>query len=161
MAFDEKLYMQEYRKNNRERIYLCQKEWHKKRMQDPEYRERKAEYQRTRRARLVETEEQKEKSRIRASVWKKANAGKVIANTTGRKSRVRQRTPIWIDNVDRFEIDCIYTYCNALRKIGLDYEVDHIIPLLGKNVSGLHVPSNLQVLHKKDNGSKANKFEVI
>ena len=161
MAFDEKLYMKEYRKNNREKIYSCQREWHKKMMQDPEYRARKAAYQRNHRAKTEQTEEQKIKARQRVAAWKKANAGRVIASTTKRKARVKQRTPMWLDSVDYFEIECVYMYCNALRKIGLNYEVDHIIPLLGKKVSGLHVPGNLQVIHKKDNSSKANKFEVI
>ena len=84
---------------------------------------------------------------------------KSIYNARTRKYQASKlkRTPAWLTQSHIFEIECVYKYCSALRSIGLDYEVDHIIPLQGKYVSGLHVPTNLQVIHRTQNRSKHNK----
>lgn len=92
--------------------------------------------------------------------YRKINKAKINARTRKRQAALLQRTPKWIDVVDCFEMECVYVYCGALRSVGLQYEVDHIIPLQGKAVSGLHVPSNLQVIHQFDNRSKANRMEI-
>jgi 5-methylcytosine-specific restriction endonuclease McrA len=55
-------------------------------------------------------------------------------------------------------MECVYKYCGALRSIGLDYHVDHIIPLQGEEVSGFHLPWNLQVLEAVKNLSKNNRM---
>jgi hypothetical protein len=46
------------------------------------------------------------------------------------------------------------------KMTGIEWHVDHIIPLQGKNVSGLHTPYNLQVIPASWNTAKGNKFEV-
>jgi hypothetical protein len=68
------------------------------------------------------------------------------------------RMPKWLNEGHLFEMESVYTYCSALRKIGLDYHVDHVVPLRGKSISGLHVPWNLQVLPGSENMSKGNTF---
>ena len=159
MTQDNKAYMQQYAQENRKRLSAYKLAWKKNRLENPEYRERQNELQRIRRA-SNPSQEQAQKSRIRSAVWKENNKGKVVANTTARKKHVRIRTPKWLDKSDKFEMECVYMYCAALRKIGLKYEVDHEIPLLGANVSGLHVPSNLRVVHEDVNRAKSNRYEV-
>ena len=65
------------------------------------------------------------------------------------KAAKSQRTPVWAD-IER--IKEIYNDCPE------GYEVDHIIPLRGKFVSGLHLESNLQYLTKRDNYIKRNNY---
>lgn len=62
------------------------------------------------------------------------------------------RTPPW---ADLLKIKRIYAECPK------GYHVDHIIPLNGELVSGLHVENNLQYLSAKENIAKGNRFEII
>lgn len=68
------------------------------------------------------------------------------------------RLPKWVKMDDFLEI---YRKVDELcTKHGEDsHVVDHIIPLRGIKVSGLHVPENLQILTRAENREKANKFE--
>jgi len=62
-----------------------------------------------------------------------------------------RRTPIWADRIAIVKI-----YQN--RPAGM--HVDHIIPLQGRHVSGLHVPANLQYLPAVQNLKKNNRFDI-
>lgn len=66
--------------------------------------------------------------------------------------------PPWLSNEHRIQITAFYSEAIYLtHKTGIRHEVDHIIPLQGKNVRGLHVPWNLRVITRKENRRKGNK----
>ena len=79
-----------------------------------------------------------------------------------RAMTLKQATPAWLSELDLLFIKEIY-HLAVLRSeaLGVDFDVDHIIPLHGKNVSGLHVPSNLQLLPRSQNIRKKNYFELV
>ena len=74
----------------------------------------------------------------------------LLTKTQAEKEYLSNRTPKWSETLEIFDF-----YANCPK----GYHVDHIIPLRGKNVSGLHVLNNLQYLSAKDNITKSNKYE--
>lgn len=90
------------------------------------------------------------RARAKTAQWKKDNKESYNAYLASRKKRVKQAAPKWAD-------------LNAIRDFYFncpeDHHVDHIIPINGKNISGLHVIENLQYLPALDNLKKSNKYE--
>lgn len=75
--------------------------------------------------------------------------------------RQAKRTPAWLTEVDHERIANVYKLATLQSKItGTTWHVDHIIPLRGKYVSGLHVPSNLQAIPGVDNVRKNNSYGI-
>lgn len=72
-----------------------------------------------------------------------------------------RRTPAWLTEDDKWLMEQAYELAALRTKmLGVVFHVDHIIPLRGKTVSGLHVPTNLQVITWIDNQRKTNTYEV-
>jgi len=104
----------------------------------------------------------REKILTQKKTYRQNNKGKVNALVSARKKVVRQRTPAWLSDFDKLKIKCMYQIAAMLtRENNEPWHVDHIIPLQGKLVSGLHVPANLQVMRGSENVRKKNKFEVV
>jgi hypothetical protein len=103
----------------------------------------------------------KNKGKIRqiSSKWQKNNKGKVNAVTAKYHAAKIQRTLPWLSKAQFSEIKEFYVMAAELETIFPWKQcVDHIVPLQGKTVSGLHVPWNLQILPAKENISKGNRF---
>lgn len=91
----------------------------------------------------------KERARAKTAQWKKNNRVTYNAYLASRKTRVRQATPKWSNLA---AVRAFYLKCPP------GHHVDHIIPINGKNVSGLHIIENLQYLPAAINLQKSNKF---
>ena len=176
-----KAYLREYAQRNREAAYVRVKEWRAKNPEAvAEQRKRYAKkhpdkslknsqrWQKENRDKALELgrksaakfrAENPDIIRARKAEYASKNKDVINAAVARRKAAKLLRTPEWLDAVDQAEIDFTYEYCAALRSCGMDYHVDHIVPLQGRNVSGLHVPSNLQVISAKENVSKKNRWE--
>jgi hypothetical protein len=89
-------------------------------------------------------------SRAKSLRYNRENAKKVCAAVKAAASRVRQATPAW---ADKAAIREFYFLCPD------GMHVDHIVPIKGKNVCGLHVINNFQYLSASENCSKGNKFD--
>lgn len=100
-----------------------------------------------------------EKVRVSRENWKDANVGKVKADKSRRKERVAIATPKWLSPLQIEAINFYYMMADLRTKTsGVEYHVDHIVPLRGKNVCGLNVPWNLETIPAKENLENGNKM---
>jgi hypothetical protein len=80
------------------------------------------------------------------------------ANANKRYAAKLNRTPKWLTKEHHLQINNFYLLAKEMeKKFGKKFEVDHIVPMQGEQVSGLHVPWNLQILTKAENVKKSNK----
>jgi hypothetical protein len=78
------------------------------------------------------------------------------AERRARQAAQLQRTPKW---ADLKAIRKFYDEMHRLtRETGIQHHVDHVLPLCGMNISGLHVAENLRVLPGPENLAKGSKF---
>jgi organic radical activating enzyme len=127
-----KEHQKQWVKDNIDRVYAKQKEWRDKNKDKVKQYDKKS--------------KQKHNARVNAT------------NAQYRAEKL-QRTPSWLSENDFNKIKKMYDIAKKRSEIeGIKYHVDHIIPLKGKIVSGLHVPSNLQVITWRENITKNNTF---
>lgn len=129
-----------WRNNNKEKI----KEIERIYLSNPENRQRKTERDKT----------------YRQPFWySKYNTSPASRSRTARRrARKLTATPLW---ANKDLIDTFYIKAKLMEWFtGNKYHVDHIIPLQGEDVCGLHVENNLQILPALENKIKSNKLEI-
>lgn len=98
--------------------------------------------------------ENREQHLATRKAWYAANRAADIERVRRRAGRIREAENR-LTQAEKAEVQAMYDFCRVFPV----FEVDHIIPLNGEVVSGLHVPTNLQILLRTDNRSKGNKFD--
>lgn len=101
------------------------------------------------------------RNKPKAAAWSvgyyKENKDQFVAQTAKRRAKKLNATPDWLTKEHLEDIKSMYSLSKKLETLcGLKYHVDHIVPLQGGNVCGLHVPWNLQILEASINLSKGN-----
>ena len=82
--------------------------------------------------------------------------------------KVKIATPKWLTKEQHREIHQLYSEAKGLTRISSEtqgharivYSVDHILPLRGDNVCGLHVPENLRIIPKVQNNKRHHYPEL-
>jgi hypothetical protein len=112
---------------------------------------------------VIKTQKWRDANKEKAAAISRASrvkhADRVQANKAKYRADKQQRTPVWVDSEELWVIKEAYDLAIKRTKLhGFAWHVDHIIPMNGKNVSGLHTIANLQVIPAKLNLLKNNKY---
>jgi hypothetical protein len=103
-------------------------------------------------------ENNKERVLCTSKEWRKNNPDKVREYTETRYGYVKQAKPLWAN--DELIKEKYNERDRIIEETGIEYHVDHIVPLQGENVCGLHVEYNLRVIEAKENLTKKNALII-
>jgi 5-methylcytosine-specific restriction endonuclease McrA len=106
-------------------------------------------------------EDNPEKEKARLTRYRKTHPEYFAEKAGERRARHLKATPSWVDENEKFLIKECYFLAKLRTKVtGIKWVVDHIIPLKGELVSGLHTISNLQVITEVENCRKNNRYDI-
>jgi len=143
------IYNKKYREANSKRIAASKKQWS---IDNAKYKAEKDK---------LYAQQNPVKRTIARNKWIAANPGENKAAKAKNHVARAKRVPSWLTEDDKWMIAQAYELADLRTKLfGFSWHVDHIIPLNGKHISGLHVPENLQVIPWLDNLRKGNRMEA-
>jgi hypothetical protein len=102
-----------------------------------------------------------EQRKIIGKTWRLSNRDKNAAKSTRYRSNKLKAMPKWLTEEHHKQIESFYWLAKLQKELTDEkFHVDHIVPLKGKTVCGLHVPWNLQVIPELENIRKGNKIAI-
>lgn len=101
----------------------------------------------------------KDHVKARRAEWLASNYPRVLALNSAYRAAEVGATPAWLTDEHKAQIRALYEDAQRLTaETGVKHHVDHIVPLRGETVTGLHVPWNLRVITAAENVRKKNKL---
>lgn len=110
---------------------------------------------------------EKNRDKIRAGQrrYVQENKAQVLARTHKYQAQKLNATPKWLTKEQCAQMEDTFIEAKQLTEAlswlnedNCPFEVDHIVPLCGENVKGLHVPWNMQIMPRSINRKKHNKY---
>lgn len=149
----------EYRAKHREKLNERRRKWgeeNKDRVADANREWRAANPERAIEAQRSWVAKNPSKQSDASRSWRQRNGARVAWHVRNRATRIKQATPAWAN----FEkMNAFYEEARRVTELtGVCHVVDHIVPLMGKLVCGLHCEANLQVITNLANAEKGNKL---
>lgn len=148
---------------NKERRSLYNKQWREANRQKKRENNRAWELANPEKARASKEKyavANRAKKNAQAREYQKENPHMGLASVRKRQAAKQLRTPPWFNAEHLWMTQEAYALAKMREKVfGFKWHVDHIVPLRGANVSGLHVPWNLQVIPAKLNWQKGNRWQ--
>lgn len=152
---------QQYHSNKEDRLAAHQGWYRENRDRMRDYNRR---YREDNLSEIIERErryrqENQESVRERARRYQAANQEKFFAYASKRRAAKRDRIPPWFGELDQFLLEEAYGLAVQRQELtGIEWHVDHMVPLLARKASGLHCADNIQVIPAAMNLSKNNKM---
>lgn len=98
--------------------------------------------------------------RAKHKEWKENNPSLRASHKASYRASKLSASPSWLTEYHWHCIEAMYSIAKRLEELTQEvWHVDHIVPLQGRNVCGLHVPWNLRVVEASVNLTKSNKYE--
>jgi hypothetical protein len=157
-----KAYQKKYRSENSEKLKRYRKEYYKRNKEsilnkNKEYALKNPEFTKEYKKKWASKNKEKVKSSLKKHYSKRVNKAKRNSYTAKRRCLKKKATPKWYEK-DKIEV--LYQKAKWLSSLtGMDYHVDHVIPINSDTVCGLNVWANLQILEVSENSKKGNSYD--
>lgn len=93
--------------------------------------------------------------------YNQANPEKRLARGARRRAAKRERIPAWFSELDQFVLEEAYDLATQRQELtGIEWHVDHMVPMQSRKASGLHCAANIQVIPAVMNLEKNNKMRL-